>query len=106
MNNEDVAVMLANHDNRIKVSEKRIADLERVQGQIQELTVSVKEMAISLKTMVEEQKEQSQRIKALEEAPVQRWKDSTKALFNALLGSIGTAIGGALLYLVAQFIMK
>ena len=32
MTNEEIAVTLANHDNRIKVSEHRIEDLEEVQS--------------------------------------------------------------------------
>ena len=36
MTNEEVAVKLANHENRLKVSEHRIEDLEESQKQIYE----------------------------------------------------------------------
>ena len=80
MTNEDVAVTLANHDNRIKVSEHRIEDLEESQKQMYDLTISVKELAMSVKSMVTEQKEQSERIKKLEEKEVTKDEEIDKIL--------------------------
>ena len=78
MTNEEIAVTLANHDNRIRVSEHRIEDLEESQKQIYDLTISVKELAMSVKSMVEEQKKQSDRIKKLEDEPGDNWNTLKK----------------------------
>ena len=49
VDNETVAATFADHENRLKVSEHRIADLEETYKQIQELTISVKELTMSVK---------------------------------------------------------
>ena len=91
MNNEEIVTKLANHDNRIRVSEHRISDLEESQKQIYDLTISVKELAISVKGMVEEQKEQGERIRALESEPAEKWNKMTN---TAIACVITTVIGG------------
>lgn len=53
MENEDIVRELAEQGERIKVANKRIADLEEQQQRIQDLTLSVQELAISVKNMVE-----------------------------------------------------
>lgn len=93
MTNEEIATTLANHDNRIKVSEHRIADLEQLQKQIYDLTISVKEIAMSVKNMVEEQKEQGDRIKKLEEQPAEKWNTLQKTIITSI---VSTLIGAAL----------
>ena len=98
MTNEEIAVTLANHDNRIKVSEHRINDLEQSQKQIYDLTISVKELAISVKSMVEEQKEQGERIKKLEEQPAERWNFLTKTILTGVVSAIVGAVMSALFY--------
>ena len=99
MTNEEIAVKLANHENRIKVSEHRIEDLEQSQKQIYDLTISVKELAISVKSMVEEQKEQGERIKKLEEQPVERWNLLTKTILTGIVSAIIGAVMSALFLL-------
>ena len=99
MTNEEIAVALANHDNRIKVSEHRLEDLEDSQKQIYELTISVKELAMSVKSMVEEQKEQGARIKKLEEQPVEKWNLLTKTILTGVISAIVGAAMSALFLL-------
>ena len=99
MTNEEIAVTLANHDNRIRVSEHRIEDLEESQKQIYELTISVKELAISVKSMVEEQKEQGERIKALEDEPAEKWDLLTKTILTGVVSAIVGAVMSALFLL-------
>lgn len=104
MTDEEVAVMLANHENRIKVSEHRMEDIEEQQKQIQELTVSVKELAISVKNMVEEQKAQSDRIEKLESEPGQNWESIKKTVLTTITSTIAGALATGLILLAAQFI--
>ena len=72
---------------------KRITDLEKEQKQIYALTISVKELAMSVKSMVEEQKEQSERIKQLEEKPVKRWDSIITTIITSI---VSFAVGAVL----------
>lgn len=96
MTNEEIAATFADHGNRIKVSEHRIADLEESQKQIYNLTISVKELALSVKSMVEEQKEQGERIKKLEEKPGENWNTLTKTILTGVVGALVGAVMTAL----------
>lgn len=100
MTNEEVAVTLANHDNRIKVSEHRIEDLEQSQKQIYDLTISVKELAMSVKSMVEEQKEQGERIKKLESQPSENWNTLKKTILTSVISTLIGAVISALFLLL------
>ena len=75
MENEDIVRELAEQGERIKVANKRIADLEEQQQRIQDLTLSVQELAISVRNMVEVQKEHSDKLAELEARPAQSCKD-------------------------------
>lgn len=79
---------------------KRIGLLEENVRQISALTISIEKMATSMETMAKELGNQGDRLEALEQEPAKRWKDSTKALFNAFLGAIGTAAAGGVIYLL------
>ena len=100
MTNEEVAIKLANHDNRLKVSEHRIEDLEQSQKQIYDLTISVKELALSVKSMVAEQKEQSERIRKLEEQPGEKWNTLQKTILTGVVSTIVGALISALVLLI------
>ena len=84
----EIAEKFANHENRLKVSEHRIEDLEKQQKDIQTLTVSVHELAISVKNLTEEQKAHTSRIAALEMEPATKWKELVKAIIVALVGVV------------------
>lgn len=102
MTDEEVAVKIAEHDNRLKVAEHHIEDIEEQQKQIQELTISVKELAISVKNMVEEQKAQSDRIEKLESGPGKNWESIKKTVLTTITGTIAGALATGLILLIAQ----
>ena len=93
MDAEQIAITLTEHENRIKVSEHRIDDLEEFQKGQQQLIVSVNRLANNMEGMLTEQKEQGKRLKQLETEPVKQYSSSKKAFFNALLGALGSALG-------------
>ena len=99
MTNEEIAVTLARHDNRIRVSEHRIDDLEESQKQIYDLTISVKELAMSVKSMVTEQKTQGDRIRQLEEKPGKRWDLIITTIITGVVGALVGAVMSALFLL-------
>lgn len=100
MSNEEMAVLLANHEQRIVGVEHRVKDVEVSQKQITELTISVRELAISLKNMTEEQKEQSERIKKLESEPGKKWKLVGTKMIEVAVSIIGGALIAGLVLLV------
>ena len=102
MTNEDIAVKLEGHEHEIGSLKHRMKDQEEQTKTIQELVISVKELALNMRTMMEEQKDQGARLEQLEQEPAKRWKDSTKAIFNAFLGALGTAVAGGLIYLLTM----
>lgn len=101
MTNEDVAAKLAEHDNRIRVSEHRLKDVEEAQAAINKLTISVHEMAISLKHMVEEQKEQSKRLDMLEGKPGKKWEKASDTVMTTIIGGLVGAIVTIVITLMA-----
>lgn len=92
MTNEEIAATFAEHENRIKVSEHRIKDLEESQKQIHNLTISVRELAISVKGMVEEQKEQGDKIKRLESEPAEKWNALQKTIVTSIISTVVGAV--------------
>ena len=84
---------------------KRIEILEEMTRQISDLTISVEKMAMGIEAMVEEQKQQGERLEILEKEPGKKWKDSTRALFNAFLGALGAGVAVVLVYLLS-LVMK
>ena len=96
MENEDIVRELAEHGERIKVVNKKIADL-------QDLTLSVQELAISVKNMVEVQKEHSDKLAELEARPAQNWNTMTRTAFTTIISAIAGALALALVNSVAHF---
>lgn len=101
MTMEEIAATLATHNNRLKVSEHRISDLEQSQKQIYELTLSVQELALSVKSMVEEQKEQSDRLKKLESKPVKKWEKVGDTILTTIIGTFAGALAAGILAIIA-----
>lgn len=101
---EEIAVKLTALEHETKSAKHRLDDLEVQNQAIQDLALSVKELTINMTRMMEEQEKQGQDIDILKSEPAKRWKDSTKALFNAALGAIGAAFGGGIIYLIAQYL--
>lgn len=104
MNGEEIAATLATHDNRLKVSEHRINDLEEQQKQIQELTIAVKELAMSVKNMVTEQKEQSDRIEKLESEPGQNWQNIKRTALTTIAGVLAGALATGLIGMMVNYL--
>lgn len=103
MENEDIVRELAEQGERIKVANKRIADLEEQQQRIQDLTLSVQELAISVKNMVEVQKEHSDKLAELEARPAQNWNTMTRTALTTIISAIAGALALALVNSVAHF---
>lgn len=68
----------------------RIENLENEIKQIGELVTSVKVLAVNMDNMVEEQKKQGDRLKAIEEKPAKRWESVVSGI---IAGVVGILIG-------------
>ena len=66
-----IQVKLENHEQRLVNAEHRLKDLETDSKVIMQLSNSVQKLAINMEQMLEEQKEQGARLKALEDEPIE-----------------------------------
>lgn len=103
MNSEEVAIAITDLKRRETVSEKRIADLEEQQKQIQELTISVRELALSVKNMVDEQQNQraeheklAGKVKEIESRPD---KENSKMVTDLKGKILWLLVGGVIAYM-------
>lgn len=85
-----------------KRQNERIKVLEENTRQVTELTISVKSMATNMEQMIQEQKSQGERLKNLELVPSKNW-----ATFkNGIITAIASAIGGGILTIIIQTLIK
>ena len=102
MNDEEIAVKLAEHSKEIGSLKHRTADLEEHQKTIQGLAMSVKELALNMKTMMEEQKKQGERLQKLENEPAERWNSATKTAYTTIISVVAGALASGLIIMIAQ----
>lgn len=93
MTEQEVVLELNDHTHEIKSLKHRVDEVEKKQETIGSLAQSVNELAINMKYMVEEQKEQGQRLRRLESEPA----DSAKYYKRLIIGSICTTVLGAII---------
>lgn len=104
MNDEEVAVKIAELGKDSRSLKARVADLEEQQKCIQELAMSVKELALNMKTMMEEQKKQGDRLQKLENEPAERWNSAKKTAFTTIVSVISGALATGLIFMAAQYL--
>lgn len=102
MTENEVALKLNDHEHEIKSIKHRMNDMEKKQTEIETLTLSVNELAINMRHMLEEQKEQNKRLKALESAPADEVKIIHKTVLTAVITTVVGAIIGAILALIIK----
>ena len=96
MTNEEVAVTLTEHSQRIKSNTHRINELEEAQKEMRDLVRSVDKLAQSMQTMATEQERQGKQIDALESSK----SDTFKYWLRPILTAIATGLIG---YALAMF---
>jgi hypothetical protein len=75
-------------DDEHKRQNRRIDLLEQNQQQINDLTVAVKEIAMSTNAMMQEQKEQGERLEALEERDGEMWRKVSSHAIMVVIGAV------------------
>lgn len=104
MQDEEIAVALAEHGKEIGSLKQRTKDLEEQNKVIQELALSVRELALNMKNMMEEQKSQGARLEKLENEPAERWNSAKKTAFTAIISTLAGGLAVGLIMMIAQYV--
>lgn len=96
----EVIKFMAEYENRMKVSENRTGKLEEQTCQMMDLTVSVKELATNMASMLEEQKEQNERIKKLESGPKEKWDLVWRTVLTSSISVLAGAVAVGLFQII------
>lgn len=99
---DDLAVRLAEVDQRGKSNSHRIDDLEKRADTLQELTTSVKLLAANMERMASEQMKQGDRLTALEKQPGERWNSMTRTIFTSIISTLSGGLVGALVAMMMK----
>ena len=95
MNDEEVMIKLENQSVRILNIEHCIESLEKGNQAMHDLVLSVNELAINMKNMLQEQKDQGERLKKLEGEPVEQLKSVRLTVLTAIISALaGTFVTG------------
>lgn len=98
----NIQVKLENHEQRLVNAEHRLKDLETDSKVIMQLSNSVQKLAINMEQMLEEQKEQSARLKALEDEPIETWNNAKRTAFTSIVSTLAGALASSLIWLLAH----
>lgn len=79
MTEQEVAVKLENHEQRIGTLETNVSGL-------QDLIISVKELTISVRNLTETTEDLKRGMKAVEERDGNMWKDMKKYIITTVIG--------------------
>lgn len=87
-------------EQRAKSNQHRLDKLEPVVEEIHHMSETLVEMTNEMKHTNKSIEEMKDKVDNMEHEPGEQWKGAKKALFNAFLGAIGTAVAGGLIYLL------
>ncbi len=104
MNNEEVAVKIAEHNKEIGSLKHRVGDLEEQTQTIQSLALSIDRLANSMERMAKEQEKQGERLKKLEDEPAERWNSAKKTAFTTIVSVVAGALATGLIMILVQYI--
>lgn len=88
-------------EQRVRVCEKRLDKVEKVAESINKVNLSLQKLTITTDNLVEVVKTQNQRLKAIEEKPIQDFEK----LKSGALTKIGSVIGGAIILVLVVVII-
>ena len=100
MNEQDFAVKLENHEQRLINAEHRLKDLEMESKSIMDLTLSVNKLATNMESMLSEQQDQGKRLKTLEDEPSKAWLNTKRTVVTSIVSTISGALATGLIYLL------
>lgn len=89
-------------EQRTKSNTHRLDKLEPIVDEIHSMSETLVEMTNEMKHTNRNVEDIKEKVEVMEQEPANRWKDSTRAIFNAFLGAIGTAVAGGLIYVLTK----
>lgn len=98
----EILLAIENHKTRLGVVEDKLTELGSILSSLQSLTLSVNKLAINMESMLGVQKEQSARLKALEDEPAEQWNSAKKTLLTSVVSAIAGALVVGIVTLVAK----
>lgn len=99
---EDLAVKIAEVDQRGRANTHRIEGLEKKTTDLAELTTSVKLLAQSMAGMATEQTKQGERLTILERQPAERWNTMTRTILTTIVSTLAGGLVGALVAMLIK----
>lgn len=102
MNDLEIEKRLTTVEERSKSNTHRIDRLEPIVEEIHRMSETLVEITNEMKHTNDSIKQIGYKVDSLEKEPGQKWKDSTKMLFNAILGSIGAAVAAGIIYILTM----
>ena len=107
MNEQEMAVKLAEVDARSKSNTHRLDDVEEKVDTLQRLTTAVEVMATEQRHQTETMGEikndvtaLGKKVDAIEKKPGKRWDGMVDKFLYGLVGAVATALAGGLIYLL------
>lgn len=100
MNDVELAEKLTKYGEEIKSLKHRVTNLEGKQEAINDLAISVNKLAINMQYMVDEQKQQGERLKNLESEPLENTRYYKRLIIGGIITTVIGAIIGALIALI------
>ena len=83
----------------------RIDELEKISATIQELAFFKQKTAYEMAGMLAEQKEQGNRLDALESAPAKKWNNAMDKIIDTIIGAlVGAMMTGVIIVVAQQYI--
>lgn len=92
MTNEEIAVMLTEHEQKLKVINHRLKDVEENTSALNTLALSVKELATNMSNMQKDQERLSKHIEKLEAKPAKRLESIITVIITAIVSGGVTLI--------------
>ena len=102
MTDEEVAVCLTRHEDKIKTLSHRVQICESENESIRTIALSVNKLAVNMEHMLAEQKEQGKRLTVLERAPAEGYNRLKDSLIKCVISSVLGALVGAVMMLVVR----
>lgn len=104
MTDEEVAVKFENHDQQIKSLKHRMDEQEEQGKSLSSLALSVQKLALSMESMIEEQKNQGERLAKLEAEPGETWGRVKHKVLDTLVGAGAGALAIGLINMMSQYV--
>ncbi len=97
MDEQDIAIKFNDHEHEIGSLKHRLADVERKQEEIGELSRNVERLATNMELMLKEQQKQRRELDALKDAPAQEYKYYKRLIWGCVItGLVGAVLGAVL----------